>query len=165
MLARGENAEFITGPVDLAQLALHRVRAMRPLVSERGVQLEVGGADSVWADADDVALESALDAVLDNASKFAPPGSTVTVAATWRPTYASLSVRDHGPGMSEREKALARDRFWRSPQHQNQPGAGLGLAIASTFIRVCGGTLELTSPADGGLLVEMHLPARIDEIE
>ncbi|WP_029138329.1 sensor histidine kinase [Nakamurella lactea] len=165
MLARGENSEFVTGPVDIAQLALHRVGALRPLAAERGVRLEVAGAESVWADADDVAVELALDAVLDNASKFAPSGSTVTVSAARQADDASLSVRDHGPGMSERELTVATDRFWRSPQHQNQPGSGLGLAIASTFIRVCGGTLEMASPVGGGLVVELRLPARDDEIE
>lgn len=165
MLARGENAEFVTGPVDIAQLAVHRVRALQLMVVERGVRLEMTGAASVWADADDVALELALDAVLDNASKFAPTGSIVTVSASRQAEYGSLSVRDHGPGMSDREITVATERFWRSPQHQNQPGSGLGLAIASTFVRVCGGTLELASPVDGGLLVELRLPARDDEIE
>ena len=159
MLARGEDSQFVTGPVDLATLARGRVEALTPRAEQRGVRLELVAAEPVWADADDVAVQSALDAVIDNAMKFSDRGADVLVAVGSDGGHAVVSVRGHGPGLNAREMAMATDRFWRSPVHQNKPGSGIGLAIASTFTKVCGGTLALRSPDGGGLMVELRLPA------
>ena len=163
MLARGEDSQFVTGPVDLATLARRRVQALEPAAARLGVQLQVRGTEPVWADADDLAVQSALDAVLDNAVKFSGGGTAVVVTTNTDRSHAVIAVRDQGPGLSERELSVATDRFWRSPVHQNKPGSGIGLAIASTFTRVCGGVLSLQSPRGGGLLVELRLPASAED--
>jgi signal transduction histidine kinase len=70
-----------------------------------------------------------------------------------------VSVRDHGPGLKPEELPRATDRFWRSREHQNVHGTGLGLAIVSRIVERVSGTVEVSTPEGGGLLVRVRLPA------
>lgn len=104
------------------------------------------------ADAD--ALERAVVNVLDNALKFSPAGSEVTV----RLADGAVSVDDHGPGIRPAERGLAVERFWRSADARALPGSGLGLAIAVEAARDAQGTLELGDAPGGGTRVTLTLP-------
>jgi signal transduction histidine kinase len=68
-------------------------------------------------------------------------------------------VSDDGPGIPEDERALATQRFWRSPSHQNIDGTGLGLTIAHVIAEASGGRLELLPNAPHGLVARLVLPA------
>ena len=108
-------------------------------------------------------VQTVLDALLDNAIKFSPPGAEITVHTElerpWPdPDRVLLSVRDGGPGLAPDELARATDRFWRSPAQHNVDGSGLGLAIAQTTAQRCGGELSLELPDGGGLRVSVRLP-------
>ncbi|RIJ78592.1 sensor histidine kinase [Nakamurella silvestris] len=157
-LARGENGMNEMRTVDLTHLVSQRVAAWRPLASRRGVQIHALVGLQVSVRADEIGIESALDALLDNAVKFSPEGSPISVRLGISGSDALVSVRDHGPGLSPDERSVAVDRFWRSPKHQNESGSGLGLAIAKTFLRENHGDVELDAAADGGLIVRIRLP-------
>jgi len=95
--------------------------------------------------------------VLDNAVKFAPPGSTVRV----RGGPGRLTVTDQGPGApaGNREQAFA--RFWRAPESRALPGSGLGLAIVANTVAAHGGTVRFADPPPGwGACVHIELPVR-----
>ncbi|MFD0638394.1 sensor histidine kinase [Catenulispora yoronensis] len=93
--------------------------------------------------------------LLDNAVKFAPPGTTVDV----RLTRGELTVRDRGPGVPPEELPHVFERFWRSPSARAMPGSGLGLAIAARAVREAGGAVALERPPDGvGAIARLRLP-------
>ncbi|MDX3230500.1 HAMP domain-containing sensor histidine kinase [Streptomyces sp. ME19-01-6] len=94
------------------------------------------------------------DIALDNASKFVPPGGTVTV----RLDRGVLRIADDGPGLEPEQLEAALGRFWRSPGHGNVPGSGLGLAIASELARAADCELSLRPATPHGLVVELRLP-------
>jgi signal transduction histidine kinase len=104
------------------------------------------------------AIETVLDAVLDNAVKFSPPGGSITIRTAVTPRHVELAVRDTGPGMAPEELERATGRFWRSPAQSNVEGSGLGLAIAARTLEVAGGELVLELPSGGGLRVVARLP-------
>jgi signal transduction histidine kinase len=70
-----------------------------------------------------------------------------------------VDVSDDGPGMPAAERALATQRFWRSPAHQNIDGTGLGLTIAHVIAEASGGRLDLLPADPHGLLARLVLPA------
>ena len=70
----------------------------------------------------------------------------------------SVSVRDHGPGLRPEELARATDRFWRSREHQNVHGTGLGLAIVQRIVERVAGSVEVSAPEGGGLMVRVEIP-------
>lgn len=158
MLARDQGASSAVAPVELGALARGRLDAWRPVARDAGVAVALDARAEVWCEVDDIVVESALDAVVDNALKFAPPGSVVEVRVEAVGDRARIAVRDHGPGLAPEEIEHVTDRFWRSPQHQNARGAGLGLAIATEFLDSCGGRLEVAAADGGGLVVTLWVP-------
>jgi signal transduction histidine kinase len=71
-------------------------------------------------------LRQMIFIILDNAIKFSPVGGSVTVALKDR----TLSVIDHGTGISEEDMLYIFDRFYKVRSEENKNGTGLGLAIA-----------------------------------
>lgn len=97
-----------------------------------------------------------LDALLDNAAKFAA-GSAVSLRLAKVGGEVVLSVRDHGPGLPGDDVAKVGDRFFRGREHQNVPGAGLGLAIVRARVADVGGRLAVELAPGGGLQVAVSL--------
>ncbi|PRI10232.1 sensor histidine kinase [Leucobacter massiliensis] len=157
-MARAGRADSEFAVVDLAELAEGRAAAWAEVAAERGVRLAVQSDGAVPSLTDRTSVESALDAVLDNALKFAPAGSAVEVSVRRDAEACSIAVRDHGPGLEAEELDRVTSRFWRSPRDQNVPGSGLGLAIASDLLDTLRGAVRVTAPEDGGLCVELRLP-------
>lgn len=157
-LARGGRADTTISAVDLAALAARRVEAWRDVAAQRGILIRSTAAGPVMSATDRTIVESALDAVIDNAVKYSPSDSVVEVGASRTDEVCLLTVRDHGPGLTREQVALATDRFWRSDDTGEAPGSGLGLAIATDLLDSIGGELRVESPDAGGLLVSLVLP-------
>ncbi|MBB1153743.1 sensor histidine kinase [Amycolatopsis dendrobii] len=158
-MARAESAGGELVSEDLAEVIADRVADWSVVGAAREVSLEsavnVNGARVLVPPR---GLEVVLDALLDNALKFSPSGTSVEVAASVAGDRVTVSVRDHGPGLREDELERAADRFWRSTAHQNVPGSGLGLAIVTEIVRHSGGELQLSLPDGGGLRIAMDFP-------
>jgi signal transduction histidine kinase len=140
-----------------------RLDAWRPLAEHMDLQLVRGGVTGLQVMAPAGAIETVLDAVLDNAVKFAPPGSAISVRTASVNGRVEIAVRDTGPGMAAEELERATGRFWRSPAQNNTEGSGLGLAIAARTLEVAGGELALELPSGGGLRVVARFPRPLEE--
>ncbi|MDN5857937.1 MAG: HAMP domain-containing histidine kinase [Pseudonocardia sp.] len=137
-----------------------RVEVWRPLAEHMGITLAIEGERGMRAQVPAGAIETLLDAVLDNAVKFTPPGGRVTVrtaAADEAGQEVEIAISDSGPGMDPDQLERATSRFWRAPGQDNVEGSGLGLAIAARTVEVGGGSLRLDLPAGGGLRVTATL--------
>lgn len=156
-LARSSQRGGAVELVNVAGIIRGRVEAWEQVASQSGVALEVDGDAVVQSVTDRTILESALDAVIDNALKFSPLGTRVLVSVRESAGGCEIVVRDHGPGVDSDELAHLTDRFWRSPSSRSTPGSGLGLAIATDLLHSIGGTLRVESPHGGGLAVNLHL--------
>jgi signal transduction histidine kinase len=105
-------------------------------------------------------VDQVLDALIDNAIKFAGPNATVTVTVERDSAGAvDLHVIDDGPGLPAGAGAAATEPFWRNPAHQNIAGSGLGLTIASTLLEGTGARLDLAPVEPHGLDAHLRLPA------
>lgn len=158
-VARDGKSDSAFVVVDLGELADARSVAWRERAAELWVAIHPSVAGPVLALTDRMAVESALDAILDNALKFAPRGTVVDLTVYSRGGEHFIVVRDRGRGLEEDQLEHATTRFWRSPQDQNVPGSGLGLAIASDLLEALGGRLIVELPDGGGLQVTLALPA------
>ena len=101
-------------------------------------------------------VEQLLDVALDNALRYAGPGTTVTVSTAQTGETVELVVSDNGSGLPEEDLSRATARFWRG--QDDRAGTGLGLAIAGEIAAGHGGAISLESAPEGGLLVRYHLP-------
>ncbi|MDQ0729038.1 HAMP domain-containing sensor histidine kinase [Microbacterium sp. W4I20] len=156
-LARGGRGDSTISAVDLATVAARRVDAWRDVAGQRGVAFRLAGDRSVMSVTDRTIVESALDAVIDNAVKFSPVDAEIEVAARREGEVCRITVRDQGPGLTHEQATAAADRFWRSEESRDVPGSGLGLAIATDLLASVGGELEVESASGGGLAVSLML--------
>ena len=145
--------------IDVAARTRHRCEMWSPTFS----RLEVRTPRSALATATDGIVDTVLDALLDNAAKFAE-GSPVDVTVEVVDGGAvMLTVRDHGPGLDAEDLEQVGARFFRGRRHQNVPGTGLGLAIVQARLVDIGGSLIVVSAPGGGLRVETRFPAWADD--
>jgi K+-sensing histidine kinase KdpD len=106
-------------------------------------------------------IEESCGQLLENAAKYSPSGSTISVSVKAEQGHVILSISDHGVGITPDEQQFLGRRSFRSQRHQATiPGSGLGFWIASTFVTANGGTIGISSPGQGlGTTASITLPA------
>ncbi|MFY9907197.1 MAG: ATP-binding protein [Terriglobales bacterium] len=123
-------------------------------------------ADKFMVEADPDLLRSAIENVVRNATRYTAKGTTVEVrlerqqAADGQPEIV-VRVLDSGPGVPDEALPKIFEPFYRLDDARNRQtgGAGLGLSIADRAIRLHGGQLRASNRNEGGLEVEMRIPA------
>ncbi|GGQ13647.1 ATP-binding protein [Shewanella litoralis] len=104
--------------------------------------------------ADPFYLELVLKNIIENACKYSPVESLITIRATARGAQTLIEVIDQGRGMSKDEISLAKNRFYRVDENTSQ-GAGLGLSICQHIISLHHGELHFTQVEPHGLKVSI----------
>ncbi|MGD0849718.1 sensor histidine kinase [Bradyrhizobium sp.] len=146
-----------TDPRDIVNAAI-RQRARR-LVAHK-VETEFA-EDLPLVNVDSGLIEESCGQLLENAAKYSPSGSTISVGAKTEQGHVILSISDQGVGITPDEQQYLGRRSFRSQRHQATiPGSGLGFWIASTFVGANGGTIGISSPGQGlGTTASITLPA------
>lgn len=146
----------LSGEVDLHRVAVAVISELAPLAIAGGIVLSLHECDAAGpVTGNEPAVAVALRNLLDNALRHAPAGSAVEVEIAPR---ATMLVRDHGPGVPERERARIFARFHRSPTGRSG-GAGLGLAIVARIAAAHGGAAWMEPRAGGGSVFVLRLSA------
>ena len=170
-LSRLDNTPFTEATpqaaVDPAALLSRVWSTLEPLASERGVQLQVeaarqrGGEGPELAAIDPARFHQALLNLLDNALRYSPDQATIEVRISARNRWCMVSVRDHGPGLSDTDLERMFQRFYRGdPARARSPrsGSGLGLSIVQQIALSQGGMVRASNHPDGGALLELLVP-------
>jgi len=146
-----------TDPRDIVNAAI-RQRARR-LVAHK-IETEFA-EDLPLVNVDSGLIEESCGQLLENAAKYSPSGSTISVGAKTEQGHVVLSISDQGVGITPDEQQYLGRRSFRSQRHQTTiPGSGLGFWIASTFVGANGGTIGISSPGQGlGTTASITLPA------
>lgn len=108
---------------------------------------------------DFVLVTQALVNVLDNAVKYSPPDSPITVRAEAHDDNLDIAVTDCGIGIPSSDLERVFDKFYRGPQ-TGVTGSGLGLSIAKGFVEAHGGCIRVEAQQAGVTRVRMMLPLR-----
>lgn len=145
---------------NLAEVATSVIEQLTPMAVEQGrsIRLEVQAQPVIAGQAD--MLERALRNVIENGLAHTPAGTAVEVAVE---PGASLTIRDHGPGIPPDQLAQVFKRFWRADRRR--PGSGLGLGIAARIVEAHGGAITIESAEGAGALVRMRFPAGGGELK
>lgn len=141
---------------DLRRVVDDAVEASRGAAESKGVLMTVAGLEQAPAAFHESSVRQAVDNLLSNALKFAPRGSTVTVAVDARDSTWEISVVDEGPGIPAAERDAVFAPFHRVPGSAG--GTGLGLAIVREIARRHGGDAAVAHRATPGLCVTIALP-------
>ena len=113
------------------------------------------------ADVDYLLVEQVLSNLLENAARYTPAGTAVTVRATAVAggDEVEVAVVDHGPGVAEEERERIFDQFYRLRAEGRGPlGTGMGLAIVKGIVEAHGGRIGVEATPGGGATFALRLP-------
>jgi two-component system, OmpR family, sensor kinase len=155
-IAAREEREPATA-VDLDDLARRAVERWRARAEEHQRRIVLDGAEvPVTAMVHPGDVEQILDALLANALAYG--AGAIEIGVRSDAGAATLTVRDHGPGVAPRERELVTGRFYRGAGAGGVPGSGLGLTIVQDLVERGGGRLRIDEAPHGGAIVEIIYP-------
>jgi signal transduction histidine kinase len=147
-------------PVDLAQVAEVLLEEFEALAQGTGHELARDGIDaSATGLGDQQRILQVGRALVENALRHTPAGTSVRVSATRNGDRVALTVEDDGPGIAPAAEVHVFERFYRGDTGGRASGSGLGLAIARELAEAMQGEIELTSEP-GRTVFTFWLPAQ-----
>jgi two-component system sensor histidine kinase KdpD len=145
--------------VDVEEMVRDRVRRLAGLFRSVRVQVDIP-PDLPLVDGDYTELEQVVTNLLENAARYAPPGSMVNIAARHTAQGSvELTVADEGIGVPPYEQQRIFEPFHRG---EGSRSSGVGLAICKAVIEAHGGTIGVERTPGGGATFIVTLPARHD---
>ena len=147
-------------PCDLADLIGSARTRLRDQLGDHVLQVDLP-AEMAALNADPILTEQVIVNILDNAAKYAPPGTVITIAVRIDGPSAVLSIADNGPGIPAGAHDRVFDMFYRASTGDAQrAGTGLGLAICKGLVEAQSGTIraEAVNVDGSGTRIVVQLP-------
>ena len=153
---------FCPQPLDPDTLLIDFADTQMAVADKKGIYIHIDLPEEavlpIRADGDRV--KQILSILMDNALRYAPKGTAVTLLLRQQGTNCLICVIDRGPGIPDNEKKKVFDRFYRGSVSRSDPDHfGLGLSVAQELARVHGGQLLLSDTPGGGATFTLKLPA------
>lgn len=143
---------------DLADIVRAAVDRARRIARRHTLKVEIA-ADMPLIRVDAVLIEQVVFNLVDNACKYAPPGTVVKIWAKPADGDVVLEVIDQGPGIPPEDREKVFEMFYRVRQTDSQSGTGLGLAICRGIVEAHGGSIRVDEGIHGvGAAIVVRLP-------
>jgi two-component system, OmpR family, sensor histidine kinase KdpD len=144
---------------DIGEIVGSALRRAGKILVHHKVQLELA-ADLPMLELDAVLFEQVVFNLLDNAAKYAPADTTISIHAARDEDAIVLQIIDEGSGIPPTELDSVFDKFYRVEKGDHvRPGTGLGLAISRGFVEAMHGTIAAANRADrSGAVLTIRLP-------
>jgi len=150
---------------DLGELINERCQAFNQHASRKKIQLKINdpgpiGEDTHQVLADKDRVSQVVDNILDNAIRYSPNGSEITISLTSTDSNVECTIRDLGPGIPQEHLPFIFERFYRvdPARDRGTGGSGLGLSIARSLLEAQEGTIRAESQEGIGTRVSFQLP-------
>ncbi|MFA8387855.1 MAG: sensor histidine kinase N-terminal domain-containing protein [Pelagibaca sp.] len=151
--------DLVRTPIKLSELVRQTVAGLEPTAAMKDIRLCVEMIEGK-VQVDPVLMDNALRNVLDNAIKYSPPETDVTIAVSEGDREIRIAVTDQGAGLGDGPVDMLTHRFQRGTNTQGVVGSGLGLTIAKDVLVAHGGRLELeTLEGNKGTCATLVLPS------
>ena len=151
-----------SGPADLSDIIGATLRRADKILQSHSVEIDLESGLPLL-DLDMVLMEQVLFNLFDNAAKYAPQGSRITVTARHENESIVIRVFDEGEGIPEADLERIFDKFYRVRRSDRQrAGTGLGLAICRGFVEAMGGSITAANRIDhSGTVFTIRLPVLV----
>ncbi len=144
---------------DLSVLASEVVDMYNFIAEEKQQRIELDSPESIEINGDPVRLRQILGNLLDNAVKYSPEGSKISVTCKLEDSWAHVLVDDQGPGVPESERERVFERLYRGDKSRGSRGLGLGLSMVQALVDSHGGTIGISdSPWSSGARFTVTIP-------
>jgi two-component system sensor histidine kinase KdpD len=145
-------------PHAVADIVAASLKELEGPLADRPVQVDLPAALPP-ADVNFEFIQQAVKQLLDNAVKYSPPGSPVSISAQLKNDRIVVSVADRGRGIDEQEQSGIFDKFYRGRESRYEvEGMGLGLSIAKGIVEAHGGKIWVASQPGSGSVFSFSLP-------
>lgn len=161
-LAAVEHRQRLDAPLPVAVPELLAAVAgdSRPRLAARAQALAIDADDALRVSGDAFLLRQALDNLVENASDFAPAGSTIQIHAAFDDGCVLVHVDDRGPGIPDYARDRVFERFYSLPRPDGgHRSSGLGLNFVAQVADLHGGSATLENRPGGGARASLRLPA------
>jgi signal transduction histidine kinase len=153
-----ERMHFTPAPLDIERFCREVIDEIGSATAAR-CPVDITATSSLeGARSDTDVLRHILTNLVGNAVKYSEPGSPVQLTIERRGDDALLTVRDHGIGIPEKDRAQLFNSFARGSNVGQRPGSGLGLLIVQRCVTLHGGIINLESKAGEGTTITVLLP-------
>ncbi len=148
-----------TAPHDIGEIVGSALRRAGKILVHHKIALDLA-ADLPMLELDAVLFEQVLFNLLDNAAKYAPAGTTISIRSRRQSDKVVLQIVDEGEGIPPGELDSVFDKFYRAQKGDHvRPGTGLGLAISRGFVEAMHGTISAGNRGDrSGAVLTIRLP-------
>lgn len=146
------NSEIKKTTLSLMQLAEKAINTVKRTAEEKNITIRITAEKDHTISANAGLMTLAIGNILDNAVKYCPPQSQVTIDWHTDSTHTTITITDNGPGIPQQSLPRIFERFYRveSSRNRNTGGTGLGLAIVKHIIESHNGSIQAQSPQEGG---------------
>lgn len=162
-----QDAHVQLSPVLLQDIAADAMNSVVSTAQQRHIAID-DAVPNIRALANAQNLAQVIVILLDNAIKYSPAGTKVTISGTISGKYASIAVADNGQGIAAVDLPHIFDRFYRADQSrtrgkvtQHADGYGIGLSLAQKLVRQMNGTISVTSLEGKGSTFTVRLPVAV----
>ena len=148
-----------TAPHDVGEIVGSALRRACKILTHHNVSLELV-PNLPMLELDAVLFEQVLFNLLDNAAKYAPVGTTISIRGAPDQRQVTLQILDEGNGIPPEELESVFDKFYRAQKGDHvRPGTGLGLAISRGFVEAMRGKITAANRTDrSGAVITIRLP-------
>lgn len=158
-LARGGRLELQLENIDLATEVATVTSVVASELKDAGIDVLFDLGSSAQVVADSARVRQAILAILDNARRYASPG-TLRIETHVTPDAGVVRISDEGPGLPPGSERLVFEPFWRADESRSRArgGSGLGLAVVQAIAQAHGGEALARAATPKGATFEIHLP-------
>ncbi|MEP3480082.1 MAG: ATP-binding protein [Fuerstiella sp.] len=168
-LSRVESGQqiFNEEAVDLAAISKELMDQLQPIADTTEIQLTYDGPEEAYVLADQQAIRTIVNNLIDNALKYTNSNGAVQVIVKEEQDANVISVRDNGVGISQEDQARIFERFYRVEKDRNRErgGTGLGLAIVKHLCHALDAEVRVHSEHRKGCEFTVRFPFRDENLE
>ena len=160
-LARLESPQQLDERVDIGEVANEIAEEFTAVAQSHDVELRRSISDGIFVAGDRYALKRALANLAQNALRYSPAESSITIAAGSKDGWVWTAVEDQGPGIAPEHRHQVFQRFWRADKSRSRSlgGSGLGLSIVQQVAQAHSGLVKLSSEVGRGSTFVIWIPA------
>lgn len=159
-MAEADTGQMTLKPEDVSlnEMAAEVIELYSLVAEEREVELKNDVPPEIFVSADPLRLRQCLINLVDNAIKYSPKNTVVTLTGTMTSDGVELSVSDQGIGITSDELPRIWERLYRGEQSRSTSGLGLGLSFVKAIISAHGGTIDVQTQLNEGTTFTLYFP-------